>query len=123
MTLTVTCECGKQLRAADRLAGKKVKCPKCGGRMRPIATIIEAKVVTAILDGSLADAEFAPDPIFGLQIPRAVHGVPSEVLRPRDTWKDGDAYDKQAHDLAARFRENEAKFELSDEVKAAGPQG
>ena len=27
-----------------------LKCPKCGGRMRPIATIIEAKVVTAILD-------------------------------------------------------------------------
>ena len=80
-------------------------------------------MVTAILDGSLSNAEFAPDPIFGLQIPRSVEGVPDEVLRPRDTWKDGDAYDKQAHELAERFRENEAKFELSDEVKAAGPQG
>ena len=27
-----------------------LQCPKCGSRMRPIATIIEANVVTAILD-------------------------------------------------------------------------
>ena len=45
-------------------------------------------------------AEFATDPVFGLHVPKAVHGVPSEVLMPKNTWKDGKAYDAQAAKLA-----------------------
>ncbi|MFG0331554.1 MAG: phosphoenolpyruvate carboxykinase (ATP) [Phycisphaerales bacterium] len=80
-------------------------------------------MVSAILDGTLDSAEFEPDEIFGLQIPREVPGVPSKVLRPRATWSDPNAYDEKARSLAGRFRENDAKFDLPDEVRDAGPRG
>ena len=47
----------------------------------------------------------------------------SEVLDPRNTWADKDAYDATARDLAARFRTNDANYLITDEVRAAGPQG
>ena len=80
-------------------------------------------MVTAILDGSLAGVETEADPVFGLQIPKSVPGVPSEVLIPRNTWADGAAYDAQAADLAKRFRDNASKFEMTDAVLNAGPKG
>ncbi len=79
--------------------------------------------VTTILNGSLAKASFSPDPVFGLPLPASVPGVPAEVLNPRRTWKDGAAYDAQAKKLAMLFRENDAKFEMPDSVRGAGPKG
>jgi phosphoenolpyruvate carboxykinase (ATP) len=73
------------------------------------------------LDGSLRSAKFVKHPIFGLQMPTAVEGVPTEVLDPRNTWADKAAYDLKAKDLAMRFRANDAKFAITDEVRAAGP--
>jgi phosphoenolpyruvate carboxykinase (ATP) len=49
--------------------------------------------------------------------------VPRDVLHPRNTWEDKDAYDVKAKDLARRFRENDAKYDMADDVRAAGPQG
>jgi phosphoenolpyruvate carboxykinase (ATP) len=82
-------------------------------------------MVRAALDGSLATAQYATDPIFGLSIPQAVEGVPSDVLDPRATWSDGAAYDAQAKKLAGMFRENITKFgsAVSDAIRAAGPKG
>ena len=79
--------------------------------------------VDRILDGSLADTETRVHPVFDLHMPVAVEGVPSEVLDPRNTWSDPEAYDTAAADLAARFRANDAKYEISDAVRAAGPRG
>ena len=56
-------------------------------------------------------------------MPVAVDGVPCEVLDPRNTWADKDAYDAKARDLAARFRANDAKYEITDAVRNAGPVG
>jgi phosphoenolpyruvate carboxykinase (ATP) len=52
-----------------------------------------------------------------------VPNVPDEVLRPRDTWKDKEAYDRQAHKLAGMFRENFEQFaeNVPQEVRDAGP--
>ncbi len=80
-------------------------------------------MVTAILNGSLRNAKCTPDPIFGLPLPDAVPGVPNEVLNPRNTWKDGAAYDTQAKKLATLFRENDKKFDMPDNVRGAGPRG
>jgi phosphoenolpyruvate carboxykinase (ATP) len=81
-------------------------------------------MVRAALAGELDDVETTPDPIFGMHIPKSVPGVPDEVLQPRDTWKDRDAYDAQAHELAGMFRENFQKFAdtVSQDVRDAGPE-
>ena len=49
--------------------------------------------------------------------------VPDEVLWPRDTWADPDAYDAQARKLATMFLENFARFAdgVGEAVRAAGP--
>jgi phosphoenolpyruvate carboxykinase (ATP) len=49
--------------------------------------------------------------------------VPSEVLNPRNTWKDQDLYDIKAKELAAKFRNNFTKFEefANAEIMAGGP--
>ena len=64
------------------------------------------------------------DPIFGFEVPVSCPGVPAEVLWPRDTWADRDAYDAQARKLASMFVENFKQFEdrVSDGVRAAGPR-
>ncbi len=78
-------------------------------------------LLRAALDGSLARAKFRADPFFGLMIPEAVEGVPSEVLDPRQAWADKAAYDKAAQDLVGRFEANFQTFHgaVDDDVKAA----
>ena len=79
-------------------------------------------MVTAILDGSLKSVPCEPDPIFGLPIPTSVPNVPPEVLKPRNTWKDGAKYDEQAKKLAAAFRNNDKTFDMPENVRTAGPR-
>ena len=81
------------------------------------------EMVRAVIGGRLDGAETREDPFFGLNVPVEVPGVPTEILDPRDTWPDEDAYDEQAEMLAGRFRENFTKFESSvtEEVRTAGP--
>ena len=81
-------------------------------------------IVAAALSGALEGASYAPDPVFGIAVPRAVAGVPGEVLIPRETWPDRDAYDAQAKLLAEMFRKSFAAFasEVPKEVADAGPR-
>jgi phosphoenolpyruvate carboxykinase (ATP) len=78
-------------------------------------------LLRAVLDGTLKDAAFHPDPFFGLMIPREVAGIPNEVLDPRLSWADRAAYDKTASELVARFEKNFESFAglVGDDVKAA----
>ena len=82
-------------------------------------------MIRAILNGSLANVETKADPIFGVQVPVSCPGVPDEVLQPRNTWSDKEAYDRQAKDLARRFNENFKKYEsgVSEAVRAVAPKG
>ena len=81
-------------------------------------------MVSAALAGELADTATETDPIFGLEVPVEVAGVPTEVLHPRQTWADGAAYDEAAEKLAAMFRANFQRFEeqVPASVKEAGPR-
>jgi len=78
-------------------------------------------MIYAILDGSLKSAEFEREPFFGLDIPLRMHDVPSDVLNPRNAWKDRAAYDAQARKLAGLFADNFKQFEAlaSPGVRAA----
>ena len=80
-------------------------------------------MVRAAIGGILDNVETVIDPVFGFRIPATCPDVPSEVLIPRNTWQDKDAYDRQAADLATRFKKNFQQFTLpSDEVRNAGPR-
>ncbi len=81
-------------------------------------------MVNALLAGDLAKVKTTIDPVFGLSVPTAIEGVPSDVFNPRSTWTDKAAYDAQAKKLAGMFRENFKRFEslVSDGVKNAGPK-
>ena len=81
-------------------------------------------IVDAIHAGTLNDVKTVEDPVFGLQIPTECSGVPKELLVPRDTWKDGKAYDETARKLAHLFQSNFKKYDdvASDEVRSAGPK-
>ncbi len=82
-------------------------------------------IIDAIHDGSLKDASYAEEPVFGLSIPQAVNNVPAEILAPKNTWADKADYDKAANHLASLLRENFKEYEdlASDEIKGAGPKG
>ncbi len=79
-------------------------------------------MVRAAISGAIEQEEMVTDPIFGLRIPTSCPDVPNQVLLPRRTWADPDAYDRQARDLAERFKKNFTQFTLpSEEVRNAGP--
>ena len=50
-------------------------------------------IIDAIHDGSLDNVDCETMDVFGIQIPKSCPGVPKEILNPRDTWDDKEAYD------------------------------
>ncbi len=82
-------------------------------------------MVRAALEGRLVDVPMEEDPMFGLRVPLSIEGVPSELLKPRRTWKDGAAYDATAAQLVERFHENFRQYEkeVSENVRGAAPGG
>jgi len=89
-----------------------------GSRM-PIR--VTRKLLSEALNGNLNNAEFRKDPSFGFEVPLSVDEVDDQILNPRETWGDKDAYDAQAARLVEMFRKNFVKFEkhVDPEVLAA----
>lgn len=85
---------------------------------------ITRALITAALNGDLDNVEFTTHDVFGLDMPTECKNVPSEVLNPKNTWTDQDAYDKKANDLARSFNENFEKFKdyANEEILAGAPQ-
>ncbi|MBA2275723.1 MAG: phosphoenolpyruvate carboxykinase (ATP) [Chloroflexi bacterium] len=81
-------------------------------------------MVRAALDGRLDGVPTRTDPIFGVEVPTSCPGVPDEVLQPRDTWPDPEAYDRQAQKLAGMFVENFRQFQdgVTGGIRSAGPK-
>ncbi len=81
-------------------------------------------LISAALNDQLARVEFKQHDIFGLRMPVSCPGVPSEILDPRNTWKDKDDYDHQANSLASAFLRNFEKFSsyASEEIMAGAPR-
>ena len=81
-------------------------------------------IIDAIHSGDLSEMKSTEDPTFGFHVPQECPGVPSEVLIPRNTWSDTEAYDRQAAKLSRLFADNFEKFadHTGDEVRNAGPR-
>jgi phosphoenolpyruvate carboxykinase (ATP) len=81
-------------------------------------------LVDQALSGALDAVETRTDPVFGIEVPVECPGIPMGVLRPRECWTDGSAYDAQAARLATMFRDNFQSFaaDVSPEVLASGPR-
>ncbi|MCH8979332.1 MAG: phosphoenolpyruvate carboxykinase (ATP) [Armatimonadetes bacterium] len=67
-------------------------------------------MIDAAFSGALDGVEYATDPVFGLDVPASCPGVPSDVLLPRKTWDDKDAYDSKARELQGMFEQNFKKY-------------
>lgn len=80
-------------------------------------------MITAAMNGELNNANFTAHQVFGVLMPDAVPGVPSEILNPQLTWSDKEAYTQKALELAQLFVNNFAKYasEANEETLAAAP--
>lgn len=76
------------------------------------------RIIDAIFDGSLEKAEFEKFPIFNFMVPKAIPGVDSFILNPRNTWKDKAAYDQQLKKVAEMFVKNFQRFTDTNAGKA-----
>jgi len=92
------------------------------GQRMPIAAT--RGLLRAALSGELDGGEYRTDEIFGFEVPVAVPGIDPSLLDPRSTWRDPDAYDRKARELARMFRDNFASFAdaAGEAVAAAGPR-
>jgi len=82
------------------------------------------RMVTAALSSELDGVATWTDPIFGLNVPVRVDGVPDKLLHPRETWQSAADYDARAGKLADMFADNFEKYEsgVGEAVKSAGPR-
>ncbi|MGZ4117542.1 MAG: phosphoenolpyruvate carboxykinase (ATP), partial [Bacteroidia bacterium] len=92
-----------------------------GSRMKLSYT---RSMITAALTGKLDNVKYETLPIFGLQMPAECADVPANILNPRSTWKDKDAYDATANKLAASFTKNFEQYAnaANEEILAAAPK-
>lgn len=81
-------------------------------------------LITSALNGELEKVKFEVLPIFNLNMPSTCPGIPSEILNPRNTWKDKDAYDAKANELAQSFVKNFQQYAsvANDEILSAAPK-
>ncbi|OMP32604.1 phosphoenolpyruvate carboxykinase (ATP) [Mangrovimonas sp. DI 80] len=84
-------------------------------------------MINAVLNGDLglySYDDYHIHSVFGVAQPRSCPGVPTEVLSPRTTWNNDEAYYKMAFKLTNAFRENFKKFEsyANEEIRRGGPQ-
>jgi phosphoenolpyruvate carboxykinase (ATP) len=81
-------------------------------------------MLAAALSGSLSDADYTEDPIFGFEVPKHCLGVPDDVLNPSIAWPSDSEYTIRYRDLASRFIDNFRKFEDQTDlsIRNSGPK-
>jgi len=93
------------------------------GEGKRIPLIYTRSIIDSILDGSMKKAPVIKNKLFGFDVPTECPNVPVEIMLPRETWSDGDAYDNAERNLAIMFVENFKQFEegSSKDILKAGP--
>jgi len=81
-------------------------------------------MITEALVGDLDSVDYETHPIFGLAMPITCPDVPDEILNPRNTWADKNAYDRKANQLAGEFNKNFEQFEAyaNEEILSGAPK-
>src|SRR6516165_1149363 len=90
------------------------------GRRMPIQ--VTRRLLAAVLDGTLAKADFRTDPYFGLKVPTSVPGIEPHILYPAKTWARKEEFVATAKKLVEMFRENFVRFEDHVDVKVKDAQ-
>jgi phosphoenolpyruvate carboxykinase (ATP) len=103
---------------ADKMKQHKARCVLLNtgwsggpaGEAKRISIRHTRALLNAALRGDLDDGKvgFEMHPVFNLKMPKAVDGVPPEILNPRNAWQDKAGYDASASKLRDLFRENYA---------------
>jgi phosphoenolpyruvate carboxykinase (ATP) len=99
---------------ADRMSKHKARCVLLNtgwsggsyGKGSRISIKHTRALLNAALNGDLDDVAKVEHPVFGLAMPTECPGVPAEMLNPRNTWEDPEAYDAAAVSLRDMFRAN-----------------
>jgi phosphoenolpyruvate carboxykinase (ATP) len=68
------------------------------------------RMVQWILDGEHTNCSYHIDPVFEIAVPDRIKGIPEEILYPKKTWQDSEAFWKTARQLKEDFLENSKKF-------------
>lgn len=81
--------------------------------------------INAILDGSIKECEFENFDKFNLAIPKALNGVETSLLNPKNTWANAIEFEATRDKLAKMFVENFKRYEdvkEGIEFAKAGPK-
>ena len=80
-------------------------------------------MIAAAINGELDNVHYQEHPVFNLQMPVNCPNVPDNVLNPRNTWTDREAYDDKANNLALAFVKNFERYvaDSGSEIMNAGP--
>lgn len=73
------------------------------GTGKRIDISLTRRMVDAALSGELDHVEYVEDTLFHLNVPLSCPGVPQEMLLPKNTWADKEAYEVAAKKLAQQF--------------------
>ena len=57
-----------------------------------------------------------------LDVPLEVEGVDKELLNPAKNWADPQSYKEYEEKLVGQFKANFTKFDVSENIIAAGPK-
>ena len=88
-----------------------------------ISLQVTRKIIYAILDGTIKNANFETDPYFGVDVPTSLDDLGPETLISSKAWSDLEEYKSVAEQLVNKFQENFKEFNIDDDkIIKAGPK-
>ena len=80
------------------------------------------RIVNAIQNGELDNAETQHVPGLNLNVPRNIEGVDPALLNPVETWHSQEDYQMYLDELVKKFQNNFKKFDVGHDIISAGPK-
>ena len=77
---------------------------------------VTRRIVNAVQDGDLDNAETVLLNQLNLRVPKFIEGVDPNLLEPKKTWGNAEDYERAKLDLIKKFNENFKKFSVSESI-------